>query len=194
VLRKKTVLLLISDLDIAIEDIEYLHLIYKDPNAKHGSQLEIVWLPIVEINPRSDAWDMTHQQKFEELQSIMPWYTVHHPSIIEPAVIKYIREVWHFSKRVIIVALDPQGKLASPNALHMIRIWGSLAFPFTKEREEALWKEESWKLSLIIDGLDDGTISKWVQTSSLTIVFSSRAILRYAFLKTHLKETLANNL
>lgn len=171
VLRKKTVLLLISDLDIAIEDIEYLHLIYKDPNAKHGSQLEIVWLPIVEINPRSDAWDMTHQQKFEELQSIMPWYTVHHPSIIEPAVIKYIREVWHFSKRVIIVALDPQGKLASPNALHMIRIWGSLAFPFTKEREEALWKEESWKLSLIIDGLDDGTISKWTEQGSYICLY-----------------------
>ncbi|KAF8021571.1 hypothetical protein BT93_G1886 [Corymbia citriodora subsp. variegata] len=161
VLRKKIVLLLISDLDIAIEDIHYLNLVHREPRPRPEHQFEIVWLPVVEVDPRSAAWDASHQQIFEQLQSIMPWYSVHHPSILEPAVIKYIREVWRFSKRIIIVALDPQGKLLSPNALHMIRIWGSSAFPFTKEREEALWKDESWRLELIIDGLDDGAIMKW---------------------------------
>ncbi|XP_030458035.2 protein SIEVE ELEMENT OCCLUSION B-like [Syzygium oleosum] len=171
VLRKKTVLLLISDLDIAIEDIELLNHLYRESRAGPENQFEIVWLPIVDIDPKSAAWDMIHQQKFEELQSSMSWYTVHHPSILEPAVIKYIREVWHFSKRIIIVALDPQGKLASPNALHMIWIWGSFAFPFTKEREEALWKEESWRLELIINGLDDGTITEWMEQGSYICLF-----------------------
>ncbi|KAF8021546.1 hypothetical protein BT93_G1864 [Corymbia citriodora subsp. variegata] len=160
VLRNKTVLLLISDLDIAIEDIEFLNLVYTEPRGPEH-QFNIVWLLVVDVDPKSAAWDMSHQQKFEELQSIMPWYTVHHPSILEPAVIKYIREMWRFSNGIIIVALDPRGKLLSPNALHMIRIWGSSAFPFTKEREEALWKDESWRLELIIDGIDDGAIMKW---------------------------------
>ncbi|XP_030531296.1 protein SIEVE ELEMENT OCCLUSION B-like [Rhodamnia argentea] len=171
VLRKKTVLLLISDLEIAIEDIELLNHMYRESRSRAEYQFEIVWLPIVDIDPKSAAWDMTHQQKFEELQSIMPWHTVHHPSILDPAVIKYIREVWRFSKRFIIVALDPQGKLASPNALHMIRIWGSVAYPFTKEREEALWKDESWRLELIIDGLDDGTIMEWTTQGSYICLF-----------------------
>ncbi|KAL3748068.1 hypothetical protein ACJRO7_009313 [Eucalyptus globulus] len=171
VLRKKTVLLLISDLDIAIEDIDFLNYIYKEYHARPENQFEMVWLPIVDIDPKSAASDMTHQQKFEELQSIMPWYTVHHPSILEPAVIRYIREEWRFSKSIIIVALDPQGRLASPNALHMIRIWGNLAFPFTKEREEALWREESWTLKLIIDGLDDGTMEEWVRRGSYICLF-----------------------
>ena len=170
-LRKKTVLLLISDLEIAPEDIELLDHMYRESRSKPENQFEIVWLPIVDIDPKSAAWDTIHQQRFEALQQSMSWYTVHHPSILEPAVIKYIREVWHFSKRIIIVALDPQGKLASPNALHMIRIWGTLAFPFTKEQEEALWKEQSWRLELIIDGLDEGIITEWVQISSLTILF-----------------------
>ncbi|XP_048137022.1 protein SIEVE ELEMENT OCCLUSION B-like [Rhodamnia argentea] len=106
VLRKKTVLLLISDLDIAIENIELLNHMYKESRPRPEYQFEIVWLLIVDVDPKSAAWDMTHQQKFEELQSIMLWYTVHHPSILVPAVIKYIREVWRFSKRFIIVALD----------------------------------------------------------------------------------------
>ncbi|XP_030458070.1 protein SIEVE ELEMENT OCCLUSION B-like [Syzygium oleosum] len=171
VLRKKTVLLLISDLEIASEDIELLDHMYRESRSRPENQFEIVWLPIVDIDPKSAAWDTTHQQRFVVLQKSMSWYTVHHPSILEPAVIKYIREVWHFSKRIIIVALDPQGKLASPNALHMIRIWGTVAFPFTKEREEALWKEESWRLELIIDGLDEGIITEWMAQGAYICLF-----------------------
>ncbi|XP_010040606.2 protein SIEVE ELEMENT OCCLUSION B-like [Eucalyptus grandis] len=171
VLRKKRVLLLISDLDIAIEDIELLNDVYRESCARPENPFKIVWLPIVDIDPKSAAWDMTHQPKFEELQRSMPWYTVVHPSILEPAVIEYTREVWHFLKRIIIVALDPQGKLASANAFHMIWIWGILAFPFTKEREEALWKQESWGLKLIVDGSDDGTITEWMEEGSCICLY-----------------------
>ncbi|KAK2632608.1 hypothetical protein EUGRSUZ_L01341 [Eucalyptus grandis] len=162
-----------DDIQPLVDDMELLDHIYRESRARPENQFEIVWLPIVDIAPKSAAWDMTHQQIFETLQSIMPWYTVHHPSILEPAVIKYIREEWRFSKSIIIVALDPQGRLASPNALHMIRIWGTLAFPFTKEREEALWREESWTLKLIIGGLIDGTIKEWVTQGSSICLFGS---------------------
>ncbi|KAI3831158.1 hypothetical protein MKX03_016079 [Papaver bracteatum] len=63
--------------------------------------------------------------------------------------IKYIKEVWSFQKKPILVVLDPQGRVFILNALHMMWIWGSLAFPFTSMREEALWKEESWRLEVL---------------------------------------------
>ncbi|KAI3931268.1 hypothetical protein MKX01_040185 [Papaver californicum] len=37
---------------------------------------------------------------------------------------------------------------------------GSLAFPFTSSREDALWKEETWRLKLLMDGIDP-TILNW---------------------------------
>ena len=106
---------------------------------------------------------------------MMPWYTMYDPWIIETAVIKYIKEVWHFAKKSILVVLDPQGKVASRNALHMVWIWGSHAFPFTSEKEDALWKLENWKLDLLVYGIDvwkldllvygiDVEIPDWVST------------------------------
>ncbi|KAI4303814.1 hypothetical protein MLD38_039404 [Melastoma candidum] len=163
-MRSRTMLLLISDLDISVEDVELLDHFYRESRTRPELRYEMVWLPVVDnINPSSTAWEITHQKKFEDLRSKMYWHSIYHPSFLEPAVIKYIKDVWHFSKRMIIVVLDPQGRLASPNALHMIRIWLNLAYPFTREREEALWKGESWKLELILDGLDDGTIYEWMK-------------------------------
>lgn len=94
------------------------------------------------------------QHKFEQLQGMMPWYTVVHPSIIEPAVVKYVKEVWNFAKKAIIVVLDPQGRVVCPNARYMLWIWGNSAFPFTSEKENALWKTEVWRLEFLVDGID----------------------------------------
>ncbi|KAK7824978.1 protein sieve element occlusion b [Quercus suber] len=95
---------------------------------------------------------------------MMPWYTVYDSWVIETTVIKYIKEVWHFTKKLILVVLDPQGKVTSWNALHMIRIWGNNAFPFTSEKEYALWKLENWKLDLLVYGIDveiPNWMAKW---------------------------------
>lgn len=92
---------------------------------------------------------------------MMPWYIIHHPTMLEPAVIKFIKEVWHFAKKQILVVLDPQGKVACPNALHMVWIWGNLAYPFTSIKEEALWKSETWRLELLVDGIDPDML-EWV--------------------------------
>jgi len=92
----------------------------------------------------------------------MPWLTVYHPSLIEKAVIRFIKEVWHFRNKPILVVLDPQGKVVCTNALHMMCIWRSNAFPFTRSREESLWRKETWRLELLVDGNIDRNISNWV--------------------------------
>ncbi|GMP29481.1 hypothetical protein CsSME_00004566 [Camellia sinensis var. sinensis] len=135
VLRRKNVLLLISGLDISMDELSILEQIYND-SRHQGTRLdnlyEMVWIPVV-----------------DRLQSTMPWYKVHHPSLIDRVVIRFIREKWHFRNKAILVVLDPQGKVVRPNAIHMIA------------REEALWREETWKIELLVNGIDQ-TILNWV--------------------------------
>ncbi|KAH7577272.1 hypothetical protein JRO89_XS01G0230300 [Xanthoceras sorbifolium] len=125
VLRRKNVLLLISDLDISQEELSILEQIYNEARQQHGTGM----------------------------RTSMPWYTVHHPSLIDRAVIKFTKEVWHFQKKPILVVLDPHGRVVCPNALHMMWIWGSMAFPFTTAKEEALWREETWELNCWLTAL-----------------------------------------
>lgn len=161
VLRRKNVLLLISDLDISHEELSILEQMYSESRhqpSRPESFYEVVWLPVVD---RSTPWTEDKQKQFEYLQNRMPWYSVHHPSMVDPAVIKYIKEMWKFAKKPILVVLDPQGRVANQNALHMMWIWGSLAFPFTSMREDALWREEAWRLELLVDGIDQNILN-WI--------------------------------
>ncbi|KAK8690800.1 hypothetical protein V6N13_074326 [Hibiscus sabdariffa] len=158
VLRRKHVLLLISDLDISLDEIQILEVLYKYERVTLELNYEIVWLPIVDRS----SWNDGYEQKFKSLQSIMQWYTVSHPSNIEPAVVKYTREVWRFVKKPIMVTLDPQGKVTCTNALNMMWIWGNSAFPFSTEKEESLWKAETWTIELLVDGLEPN-IPTWMK-------------------------------
>ncbi|XP_055810410.1 protein SIEVE ELEMENT OCCLUSION B-like [Solanum dulcamara] len=162
VLRRKHVLLLISDLDIAPEELFILHHMYAEAKTQPNrpeSNYEVVWIPVVD--KRLTPWTEAKQIKFEEVQASMPWHSVAHPSMIDPAVIRCIKEVWGFNKKPQLVVLDPQGKEANNNAYHMLWIWGSLAFPFTKAREEALWKEQTWNIELLADSIDQN-IFTWI--------------------------------
>ncbi|XP_004501847.1 protein SIEVE ELEMENT OCCLUSION B-like isoform X1 [Cicer arietinum] len=166
VLRRKHVLLLISDLDLSQEEIMILDNLYKDARSRGETHYEMVWIPVVD----KATWNEVNKQKFEYLQASMPWYSVRDPFIIEPSVIKYIKEVWNFTKRAILVALDPHGRLSSQNALHMIWIWGNLAFPFTREKEESLWKQEIWSLELLVDGIDP-TVLDWMTEGKIICLY-----------------------
>ncbi|KAJ0074735.1 hypothetical protein Patl1_33304 [Pistacia atlantica] len=84
----------------------------------------------------------------------MPWYSVYDPSIIGPAVIMYIEQVWQFKKEPILVVLDPQGNVVNSDAHHMLWIWGSLAFPFTSAREEELWLQETWPIGFLVKSIN----------------------------------------
>ncbi|XP_078170437.1 protein SIEVE ELEMENT OCCLUSION B-like [Carex rostrata] len=156
VLRRKIVMLFVSDLDISHEELFVLIQIFND---SHGGQMErryeVVWLPIVD---RHHPWDSNKEERYNRLASNMPWYYPHNPSMIDPAVVRYVRYAWRFDKKPMLVVLDPQGKVVCPNALHMMWIWGSLAFPFTSDREDALWRAETWRLELLVDDIDPAVI------------------------------------
>ncbi|EEF47605.1 conserved hypothetical protein [Ricinus communis] len=175
VLRRKNVLLYISDLDLPHEELSMLEQMYSEARqnpARTESHYEVVWLPVVE---RSTAWNDAKQKQFENLQSVMPWYTVYHPSLLDPAVIRYIKEFWKFNKKPLLVVLDPQGKVVNPNAIHMMWIWGSAAFPFTSVREEALWRAENWKIDLLADTIDP-IIHSWIQQGKYICLYGGEDI------------------
>ncbi|XP_065875366.1 protein SIEVE ELEMENT OCCLUSION B-like isoform X1 [Euphorbia lathyris] len=175
VLRRKNVLLYISDLELPSEELSMLEQMYSEARqspSRTESQYEVVWLPVVD---RSTPWNDAKQKQFENLQSMMPWYSVYHPSLLDPAVIRYIKEVWHFNKKPLLVVLDPQGKVVNPNAIHMMWIWGSTAFPFTSLREEALWKEESWRIELLADAIDPQIIN-WIQQGKYICLYGGEDI------------------
>ncbi|XVF16298.1 hypothetical protein REPUB_Repub10bG0019200 [Reevesia pubescens] len=175
VLRKRNVLLLISDLDILQDEFAILEQIYNESRSqptRQESQYEFVWLPV--LDP-SIPLSRIKQDKFETLNAIMTWYTLHHPSLIDRAVFKFIKEVWHFEKKPILVVLDSEGRVACPNALHMMRIWGALAFPFTTAEEDALWKAETWKLELLVDGIDP-VIQNWISEERFIFLYGGEDI------------------
>lgn len=149
-------LLLISNLEISHDELEVLEDIYNDSLKKRpATQYEIVWLPVID---HSDPWIQSSQMLFKNHRARMPWYTRHDPlsssSLKDGAVITFLRKEWHYGRKPILVVLDPQGQVLCQNALHMMRIWKNEAFPFTTSMEEALWKEETWKLDFLVDDID----------------------------------------
>ncbi|KAJ9169434.1 hypothetical protein P3X46_017634 [Hevea brasiliensis] len=175
VLRRKNVLLYISDLELPHEELEMLLQVYTEARQhpeRTESQFEIVWLPVV--HP-STPWNEVTKKQFENLQSMMPWYSLFHPSLLDRAVIRYIKEVWRFNKKPLLVVLDQQGKVVNPNAIHMMWIWGITAFPFTSIREEELWKEETWRIELLADTIDP-KIPAWIQGGKYICLYGGEDI------------------
>lgn len=171
VLRRKTTLLLISGLDISVDEIAILELIHTEARmqATHVErQYEVVWIPVVD----KGKWNLVDEMRFENLRSTMPWYSVYHPNLIDRAVDKFIKDNLHFNEKAILVVLDPQGKIVSPNALHMMWIWGSVAFPFTSTREQALWREETWRLELVVNGIDP-IVLEWIREDTYVVLYGA---------------------
>nr|XP_043627073.1 protein SIEVE ELEMENT OCCLUSION B-like [Erigeron canadensis] len=160
-LKKKIVLLLISDLDLSIEEYWIFNYMHGMMRMETENKYEVVWLPVVPDDTET-PFDEVHQRQFEESRRMIPWFIlVCDPLLLQPAVIKYIKEDWHFNHKPILVVMDPQGRIVNTNALHMIWTWGIEAFPFTSQKEEALWKEETWRMGLL-DGGFDPRISEWI--------------------------------
>ncbi|XLR28253.1 hypothetical protein S83_056153 [Arachis hypogaea] len=175
-LRRKNVLLLISGLEFSHDELLILEQIYNESRAHTSSRLdnryenryELVWIPILDLNEGEST--QRKQRQFEELQLTMPWFSVYHPSVISKPVIWFIQREWKYKNKPILVVLDPQGRVACPNAIHMMWIWGSAAFPFTSAREEALWKEETWRLELLVDGIDS-EILNWIKDDKFIFLY-----------------------
>ncbi|MED6198858.1 hypothetical protein PIB30_070549 [Stylosanthes scabra] len=170
-LRRKNVLLLISGLEFSHDELLILEQIYNESRV-HASRLEsryeLVWMPIVDL--QESEWTQQKQRQFEDLQLTMPWFSVYHPSAISKPVTWFIQSEWKYKNKPILVVLDPQGRVACPNAIHMMWIWGSAAFPFTSSREEALWREETWRLELLVDGIDS-EILNWIKDDKFIFLY-----------------------
>lgn len=155
-------MLLISDPQICHAELIILEQIYNDVHlGKSERPYEMIWLPVHDTT-QSMGWTDTRQHEFDRVRSSMPWYSLYHPSFLDPAAIQFIKEQWHFEKKKpIIVVLDQQGKVTCQNAIHMMWIWGITAFPFTNIREADLWDSEKWTIEFIVNGIDP-TVLDWV--------------------------------
>ncbi|PIN09356.1 hypothetical protein CDL12_18058 [Handroanthus impetiginosus] len=171
VLRMKYVLLLISDLDVPQEELNILHMIYTQQSMRH--EYEVLWLPIVD--PTTPMSELQNTVFYDLRNNNMPWYSVDHPSLVEPVAIRYIKEVWKFVHMPMLVVLDPQGKPSNLDALPMMWIWGSEAFPFTETREGALWAEHGWNIRLLADNIDP-RIPEWIADNRVICLYGGEDI------------------
>ncbi|KAK3414908.1 hypothetical protein EUGRSUZ_H00211 [Eucalyptus grandis] len=140
---KKSVLLIISHLKISMDNIETLRIIYEDPqrlrkSPKEDDQedgnnpiqteketlYELVWIPIVD--GRLKDWEA-----LPNLKSLMPWAYRVDPQRMNTWAPKYIKEEWHFKRETMVVVLDSHGRVENTDAMPMLRIWGTNAFPYT---------------------------------------------------------------
>lgn len=179
-MKTKKVLLFFSGLDVdnITEYVSILNRIYEKVTS--NNEYKIVWIPIVE------QWTIEMQKKFELLRSKMSWFVVQNFSSI--SAIKYVKEQWNYKNEPIIVALNSQGTVEHYNAVHMIKIWGPNAFPFTHRRDEELRKREDWFGSLMIEFSTD--ISTWVKfflslSLSRALSLSHTHIYLYLFIQFH---------
>ncbi|CAI9281261.1 unnamed protein product [Lactuca saligna] len=185
VLRRRSVLLLILGLDMSREEFSILEEIYNESRihrSRTNALYEVVWIPIVDP---SINYTKEMDRKFEEMKEKIPWYSLSHPSIIDKVVIKCIGDRWHFRKRPILVVLDPQGMELSPIAIHMMWIWGRNAFPFTSMKEELLWRNETWRLELLVCRMDS-TIKNWIREDKYIFLFEEMISSGYANSQTQL--------
>ncbi|XP_017224195.1 protein SIEVE ELEMENT OCCLUSION B-like [Daucus carota subsp. sativus] len=174
-LRRKIVLLFITEFDISEEEILLIGQMYaeaKENQYQAESNFEVVWLPITD---RSVSWNAEKQQQFENTQNSMLWPSLHHPSMMDPLAIKYMKDNWHLTKKSIVVVVDEQGKVVNLNALHMMWIWGSVAYPFTSLREEQLWNEELWRIELLVDSIEP-RILQWIYDGKYICLYGGEDI------------------
>uniref|UniRef100_A0A7N0V9M6 Sieve element occlusion C-terminal domain-containing protein n=1 Tax=Kalanchoe fedtschenkoi TaxID=63787 RepID=A0A7N0V9M6_KALFE len=142
-------LLLISGLDISSNEILYLRDTYIKSKTSVQQDYEIVWVPIL-----SGQWTTSSEEKYTKLLRMMPWHMVEHPKFISEETQKFIRRVWKFKRRPIVVAIDKNGDVVCRNVIHMMYIWGSKAFPFTPLIERTLWNNAEARLDSLVFNFD----------------------------------------
>ncbi|EPS71838.1 hypothetical protein M569_02915, partial [Genlisea aurea] len=170
-LRLKYVLLLITDLKIPHEEINILHLIYNQRTMR--DEYEVLWLPVVD--PTTPITQSQEAAFYSLRNNTMPWYSVDHPSLVDPVAIRYIKNRWMFESKPILVVLNPQGKPSNIDALPMMWIWGSTAFDFTRNREYALWQESNWNIDLLAVPVDS-RIPEWIGLNKVICLYGGEDI------------------
>lgn len=134
---QKTVLILISSLDICVEEINALSGFYEKWQAESDQLTKILWFPILEDG---STWSDKNLLKFNKRRASMPSCTIQNPSRFKADVVSYIKQEWKYSGRTNLVAIDSSGKVESKSGLDMLWMWGDKVKYFTKYEEKAIWQ------------------------------------------------------
>ncbi|XWS69116.1 hypothetical protein CRYUN_Cryun04dG0151700 [Craigia yunnanensis] len=170
-LKSKVVLLLVSKPDLLpLEQLLFLvHQTYDHPHRKkvEGSYA-IIWVPI----SFSETWTDTEEKWFNFLSNSMPCYSVRQPWSLYPAVINFMKQEWNYGGEAIMVVLDSEKTITNLNALDMVFIWGSEAYPFSLSRENELWDGEQWTMQLITNEIHP-ILTQWVEEGRNICIYGS---------------------
>ncbi|KAL0444050.1 UNVERIFIED_CONTAM: protein SIEVE ELEMENT OCCLUSION A [Sesamum latifolium] len=124
---------------------------------------------------------------FNDLRNKMKWLSFRDLSLVDPAILEFIRVEWQFERRSMIKVLDKKGRLVrNHDATYMFFIWGTSADPFTGKREDELWANETWGVELLLNHilpsaidwvkegkhicLYEGQDTEWIQTFTSTLL------------------------
>ncbi|KAG7026202.1 Protein SIEVE ELEMENT OCCLUSION B, partial [Cucurbita argyrosperma subsp. argyrosperma] len=160
-LRDKNVILLISGLDISDDDIRAVDLVYNE--VRKEDKYKIVWIPVIPEYFREEE----ARKKYEYLSSLMKWYIV--PYTRKIAGWRYLEENWQFRQDPLVVVMTSESKVEFANAIHLIRVWGAEAIPFTMDRTLALLKK-NWPESTLLKFIEEPRLRSWVNQDR-TIIF-----------------------
>ncbi|XVF02599.1 hypothetical protein REPUB_Repub04eG0188500 [Reevesia pubescens] len=161
-LKGKVVLLLVSKPDLLpLEQLFFLvHQTYDHPyREKVEGTYAILWVPI----SFSETWtDGVEEKWFNFLSNSIPCYSVRQPWSLNSAVINFMKQEWNYGGEAIMVVLDSEGTVTNMNALDMVFIWGSEAYPFSLSRENELWDGEHWTMQLMTNQIHP-ILTQWVE-------------------------------
>uniref|UniRef100_A0A7N0T1L1 Sieve element occlusion C-terminal domain-containing protein n=1 Tax=Kalanchoe fedtschenkoi TaxID=63787 RepID=A0A7N0T1L1_KALFE len=185
-LKGKILLLLISGLDISSNEILFLRDTYIESKTSVQQDYEVVWVPVL-----SGQWTTSSEEKYTKLLRMMSWHMVEHPKIFSEKTKKFIRQVWKFKRRPIVVVIDKNGDVVFPNVIHMIYIWGFKAFPFTPLRERTLWNSAEARLdSLVFDF--DPNLSRMLEDGKWVILYGGNDVEWSRKLTTQMRKLLSD--
>ncbi|KAK4764398.1 hypothetical protein SAY87_013836 [Trapa incisa] len=151
--QDKVVILLILKPNLLTEEELLLlyHQMYGYPckNNLKGSY-QIIYVPI----PDSSSWSDTEEQNYKFLSNQFPWYSISRPRFLSPAVLNFIKHEWNYRDEPIAVVIDTRGSVTNLKAIHMMKIWGFDAYPFSSSREEELWRTEKSTFQLLLTRIE----------------------------------------
>ncbi|XP_004150407.1 protein SIEVE ELEMENT OCCLUSION B [Cucumis sativus] len=166
-LRDKNVILVISGLDISEDDIRALHSIYNE--VKREDKYKIVWIPVITVETEDEEEEA--RKKYEYASSLMKWYIV--PYTRKIAGWRYLEENWQLRQDPLIVVMNSKSRVEFNNAIHLIRVWGIDAIPFTNGRTNALLAK-NWPESTLFKFIDQPRLMNWVNQERNIIFYGGK--------------------
>lgn len=146
-------ILFIAKPDLLATD-ELLLLYHQMYNHPHKSNMEgsyeIIYIPI----PSPSGWSDSEERNYNFVSNLLPWCSIRKPRSLSSTVVKFIKQEWDFRDDPIGVVIDTRGLVTNLNAMDMMKIWGSGAYPFSASREEELWDDEKSTFLLMFNTID----------------------------------------